>query len=247
MYSNPMPTDLKGKVAVVTGASSGIGVAIARELSAAGMQLVITARREDRLLALCATLRTPSVHLAANVEAPATPQALLDLAHSRFGRADVLINNAGRLVAGPLETVDLDDLAQMTRVNFDAVVRSSYTFARAFKAQGKGSIINVSSIGAYLSNSSMGAYGGLKHALEVFTTALRVELKGSGVRVGSIAPGTTNTEVFDHLRACGHPVHADLANALSPEDVAAAVRFMLERPEHTSVGRMLLVSSSEMA
>ncbi len=173
MYSNPMPTDLKGKVAVVTGASSGIGVAIARELSAAGMQLVITARREDRLLALCAPLRTPSVHLASNLEAPATPQALLNLAHSRFGRADVLINNAGRLVAGPLETVDLDDLAQMTRVNFDAVVRSSYTFARAFKAQGKGSIINVSSIGAYLSNSSMGAYGGLKHALEVFTTALR--------------------------------------------------------------------------
>lgn len=239
--------DLRGQVAVVTGASSGIGAAIARELSAAGMQLVVTARRGDRLLALCARLPSPSVHLAVAVEAPATPQALLDLALARFGRVDVLINNAGQLVAGPLETVDLDELAQMTRVNFDAVVRSSYTFARAFKAQGGGAIVNVSSIGAYLSNSSMGVYGGLKHALEVFTTALRVELKGSGVRVGSIAPGTTDTEVFDHLRACGQPLRADLSTALSPADVAAAVRFMLERPAHANVGRMLLVSSSEMA
>lgn len=237
--------DLRDKVAVVTGASSGIGEAIARELSAAGMHLLLTARREDRLVRLCQELPSPSVHLAAGIEDPATPQALLDLAKTRLGRVDVLINNAGLLVTGTLDTIDLDQLAQMTRVNFDAVVRSSYTFARALKAQGSGAIINVSSIGAYLSSSSMGVYSGLKHALEVYTSALRVELKGSGVRVGSIAPGTTDTEIFDGLKAAGLPVRADMSTALAPNDIAAAVRFMLERPDHANVARMLLVSSSE--
>lgn len=242
-----MTAALRDQVAVVTGASSGIGAAIARELSAAGMRLVLTARREDRLVELCRSLPGPAVHLAAAIEDAGTPQALLDRAIAEYGRANVLVNNAGKLIAGPIDSIDLDALAQMTRVNFDAVVRASYIFARALKAQGSGAIVNVSSIGAYLSSSSMGVYGGLKHALEIFTSALRVELKGSGVRVGTIAPGTTDTEIFDELRASGQPVRADMRTSLAPDDVAAAVRFMLERPAHANVARLLLVSSSEMA
>jgi len=237
--------DLRKQVAIVTGASSGIGQAIARELSAAGASLVITARRADRLAALSASLHGPSVRLCAAIEDPGTPQALLDLAVAEFGRADVLVNNAGMFVAGSLDTIDLDEVARMTRVNFDAVVRASYLFARAFKRQGSGAIINVSSIGAYLSSSSVGAYSGLKHALEVFTSALRVELKGSGVRIGTIAPGTTETEIFDRLRASGHAVRADQTPPLDPADVAAAVRFMLTQPERANVARLLLVSSAE--
>jgi NADP-dependent 3-hydroxy acid dehydrogenase YdfG len=141
--------------------------------------------------------------------------------------------------------VDLDELSQMMRVNFDAVVRGSYVFARHFKAQRSGAIVNVSSIGAYLSSSSVGVYSGLKHALEVFTSALRVELGGSGVKVGTIAPGTTETEIFDRLRAQGAAVGADQTPALAPADIAAAVRFMLEQPERANVARMLLVSASE--
>lgn len=243
--------DLAGKVVLVTGGSRGIGAAVARGFAHHGAHVAVhyNAARDaaEKIVAAARKRGVRAEALQADLSDAAAPARLVAETIARFGRVDVLINNAGLLVAGPLETIDLDQLAQMTRVNFDAVVRSSYTFARAFKAQGKGAIVNVSSIGAYLSNSSMGVYGGLKHALEVFTTALRVELKGSGVRVGSIAPGTTDTEVFDHLRACGQPVRADLSTALSPADVAAAVRFMLERPAHANVGRMLLVSSSEMA
>lgn len=238
---------LRGRVAVITGASSGIGEAIARELAAAGMHLVITARRADRLEALRNSLPVPCATLATDIEDPATPQALLALALRAHGRADVLVNNAGRVVAGPLETVDLDDLAAMTRVNFDAVVRASYVFARHLKLQGSGAIVNVSSVGAYLSHSSMGVYGALKHALEVFTTSLRVELKGSGVRVGSIAPGSTDTEIFDQLRERAATAGVALPPPLAPADVATAVRFMLERPEHANVARLLLVSSAESA
>lgn len=247
MSTRATNTDLRGQVVVVTGASSGIGRAIAMELSRAGAKLVLTARRADRLASLQASLPGPAVCHSAAIEDRNTPDELLDLALSTFGRIDGLVNNAGMLVSGPLDEVDLDGLAQMTRVNFDAPVRACHVFARALKARGSGAIVNVTSVGAYLSHSSMAVYGGLKQALETYTTALRVELKGSGVRVGSIAPGTTDTEIFEGLRARGQPVRADLSQSLAPEDVALAVRFMLERPPHVSVGRMLLVSSSEMA
>ena len=238
---------LRDKVIVVTGASSGIGAAIARELSSAGARLVITARRGERLTALAAALPGPCATLAAAIEAPATAQALLDLALAQYGRVDGLINNAGLFVAGSVDSIDLDELAQMTRVNFDAVVRCSYVFARHLKPQGAGAIINVSSVAAYLSSSSVGAYSGLKHSLEVFTTALRVELAPCGVRVGSIAPGTTETEIFDRLRAQGQPVRADSTPPLAPADIASAVRFMLEQPARANIARMLLVSSTESA
>jgi serine 3-dehydrogenase (NADP+) len=239
--------DLHDKVVVVTGASSGIGDAIARELSAAGAKLVITARRGERLEALAASLTTPCATLAAAIEDKATAQALLDLALAKYGRVDALINNAGLFVSGTVDTIDLDDLAQMSRVNFDAVVRHAYVFGRHLKAQKSGAIVNVSSVAAYLSSSSVGAYSGLKHALEVFTTALRVELAPHGVRVGSIAPGTTETEIFDRLRAQGTAVRADRTPPLLPADIAAGVRFMLEQPERANVARMLLVSSAESA
>lgn len=236
---------LAGKVAIITGASSGIGEAIAHELSKAGCHLVVTARRTERLNALCTNLPGLAVPLSADIYAPDTAQSLLALAVQTYGHVDILINNAGMLVSGSLDTIDLDGLLQMTRTNYDAVVRNSYVFARAFKQQGSGDIINVSSVGAYLSHSSMGVYAGLKQAVEIFTTALRVELKGSGVRVGSIAPGTTETEIFDRLRASGEPVRADQTPALQSADVSCAVRFMLEQPAHANMARMLLVSSSE--
>ena len=130
---SPNNLGLQDKVGIITGASSGIGEAIARELSAAGARLVLTARRADRLTALCASLPGPAVALAADITEPNTAQALLDLALATYGRADILINNAGILISGPLDTIDLDAVALMTRTNYDSVVRSSYVFARAFK------------------------------------------------------------------------------------------------------------------
>lgn len=157
----------------------------------------------------------------------------------------MLINNAGVFVAGSVGTTDLDAMSQMVRVNFDAVVRSTYVFAREFKRESSGAIIKASSIGAYLSSSSVGVYSGLKHALEVFASSLRVELGKSGVRVGSIAPATTDTEIFDHMRTAGAPVCADQTPPLAPVDIANAVHFTLEQPDRTDVARILLVSASE--
>lgn len=237
---------IRDKVAVVTGASAGIGAAVARELAQAGARLVLTGRREDRLQELARELGTETALLATDIADPQTPERLLALALERFGQADIVVNNAGVLIVGPLETIDLDELTQMIRINYEAVVRSSYVFARAFKAQRSGAIINVSSIGAYLTASMGGVYGGLKTALEQFTQALRIELAGTGVKAGTVAPGTTRTEIFRDITARGEKSWDQyIEHPLEGADIAAAIRFMIEQPDRAVVAKMLLVSSDD--
>jgi serine 3-dehydrogenase len=236
---------IEGKVAVVTGASSGIGAAIARELCAGGAQLVLTARRRERLEELAASLPRRAVILDADIAADDTPEKLLALAKAEFGRADILVNNAGFIAAGSVDSIDLDAVAQMTRVNFDAVVRASYVFARAFKAQGSGAIVNVSSIGAYLISKRLGVYGALKHALEAFTSSLRVERAGTGVKVGTVAPGSTRTEIFERMQPPppGNPLAE--GTPLEPQDIAAAVRFLIEQPERANIARLAIFAATD--
>src|ERR1700733_10958193 len=137
--------DLDNKVAVVTGASAGIGTAIARALSAANANLVLTARRADLLTALARDLPTKAAILAADIADPNIPEQLLALAHQQFGRADIIINNAGLLAVGSIETMDLNAAAAMVRVNFEGLMRCCYIFAREFKERKSGAIINISS------------------------------------------------------------------------------------------------------
>ena len=236
---------VKDKTIVVTGASSGIGAAIARELAAAGAKLVLTARREDRLKALCGELASDAVYLVADISDPDTPHALLALAIKRFGRADAIVNNAGLLAIATIETVDLDEMSRVIRVNYESVVRSSYVFARAFKAQGSGAIVNVTSIGASGVTPTLGVYAGSKRAVQGFTDALRVELAGTGVKVGAIAPGSTETEMLHSLREKFGG--AQSAKMLGPEDVAAAVRFMLEQPDRANIAQLAIYAAHETA
>jgi serine 3-dehydrogenase (NADP+) len=237
--------ELKDKVVVVTGASAGIGAETARELAKAGAKLVLTARRADRLQELADELPTEAAVLAGDIADPATPERLLGLALDRFGRADAIINNAGLLALAPIEAIDLNEITQLIRVNYEAVVRSSYVFARAFKAQGSGAIINVSSIGAHTIGPMMGVYSGTKAAVESFTDALRIELAGSGVKVGAIAPGSTETEMLDAIRAKFGETTAPSTPMLGPDDVAKAVRFMLEQSDRSNVVRLLIYSAHE--
>lgn len=232
--------DLRGKTVVITGASSGIGAATAAELSKTGANLVLTARRTDRLEELAASLPGKSALLTADIADPATPQALLDLALERFGRADALINNAGFMVVGKVGTIDMEALTRLISVNYEAVVRATYLFAPVFRDQGSGSIINVSSIGAHMSTPKMSVYSGLKLAIEVFTNALRVELAGTGVKLGCITPGSVATEVFDGIWP---ESWKDIA--IESEDVADAVRYMLEQPDRANVANLMIYSSQE--
>jgi serine 3-dehydrogenase len=133
----------------------------------------------------------------------------------------------------------------MIAVNYTAVVRASYVFARAMKAQGSGIIVNLSSIGAGIAAPGVGVYGGLKRALEMFTDSLRIELVGTGVRAGFVAPGTTATEIFDDMKAHGQPAWDSYVRPLNPDDVARAVHFLLDQPPHATVPRVHVYSAGD--
>ncbi|TVV77092.1 SDR family oxidoreductase [Sphingomonas solaris] len=237
-------THLQGKIAVVTGASAGIGAATVRALAEAGAVPVLVARRAGRLEALMAEIGC-GVACPLDLADEAAPSALVEFVLARFGRVDLVIHNAGILHVGTYADFDPANLRQMIAVNYESIVRSSHLFARAMRAQGGGQIINISSIGAGIKAVGTGIYGGLKQALETFTDVLRVELAGSGIKVGLVAPGTTSTEIFEPMKAQGQPGWDSYIPALRPEDVARAVMFMADQPPHANVARLHVYSASE--
>ncbi len=238
-------TSLNGKIAVVTGASAGIGEAIARRLVAAGATVVLAARREDRLATLAQELGGKTAYFAVDLAQPDAPAALLAYVTAHHGTPDIVVHNAGILHVGSIEEFDLENLQPMIAINYESVVRSCYLFARVMKASGQGHIVNISSIGAGITAAGTGVYGGLKKALEMFTDALRIELAGSGVKVGLVAPGTTSTEIFEPMKADGKPAWDTYIPALDPDDIARAVLYMLEEPARSNTARVHVYSSHE--
>ena len=236
---------LDGKVAVVTGASAGIGAATAHILASAGARVLLVARRQDRLKALQQEIGEAAQFMALDLSDPSSASALLDHALAAFGKVDILVNNAGILRTSHHDDFDLDEFDQMIAVNYSAVVRASILFARHMKAQGTGQIVNVSSIGAGIAAAGTGIYGGLKLALERFTEVLRVELAGSGVRVGLVSPGTTSTEIFEDIKSRCQPGWDECLPAMQAEDIGLAVRWMCEQTGNANAARMHIYATSE--
>ena len=218
-----MAGELRGKRALVTGASSGIGAAIARELAARGASLVITARRRDRLEALAAELKGAEV-VVADLGAPGGEAAVWDAATKR-GSIDILINNAGFGHFRPFADVSPERDVEMLELN----VRSLVALAHRFVAQGvrEGWMLNVASIAAYQSVPYFATYAASKAFVRNFSEALHYELKPRRIKVTCLCPGGTHTE-FHGVAGAGD--YGAIANAsmLSAEKVAAiGVRAML--------------------
>jgi len=233
---------LDGQVIIITGASSGIGKATAEVLSRAGMKCVLTGRSTEKLEALAASLDEAAVCVG-DITDPQLPERLITTARERFGRLDALFNNAGIMNIGSVEDADIDALCYMIRVNYEALVRMSYHVLRFFKKQGRGFLLNTSSLAGLKTFPRFGVYNGTKFAVEALTDALRMEMAGSGVRVAAVEPGRTGTHLFDHWAEDEKFDPAD--GMLTPEDVARAVRFMLEQPEEVVIPRMLVMPSRQ--
>ncbi len=234
---------LEGQVAVITGASSGIGRGVAHELDAAGMRLVLTARRANRLESLADELESVAV-VVGDVTHEDMPRRLIDAALESFGRCDVVLNNAGIMDTGPIDSVDVDRLCRNVRVNFEAAVRIAYAALRQFKAQGSGYLINTSSILGTKVRPTAGVYAGTKYGIEALTEALRIEVAGTGIRVGCIEPGLVMTELQDHFEV--HPRDMlGIERPLEPADIARVVRFMLEQPPHVVIPRIMVLPSEQ--
>lgn len=233
------PTELSGRVAVVTGASSGIGKATARRLHAAGMRVVATARRAERLEALAADCGDGLHALPGDVNDAAFVAGLVPAALDQFGRCDVVVNNAGAFAVGPLEKLDAERVRHLARTNVESAYHVAFEAVTHFKREGQGDLVNLSSIsGTKVPRAGIGWYAGTKHALEALTESLRMEVGGTDVRVCAIEPGMTQTEIF------GEPI-TSISRPLDPDDVAATIEFVLRQPPHVTIPRLMILPSSQ--
>ena len=186
---------------LVTGASSGIGRDLALLLAERGARLVVTARREDRLRALAATCRergAPAAYgLTFDLDEPAAPAALAQMAENHLGHVDVLINNAGFAVPGLFPKTDLDRVLSMLRVNVLAAVELAHRLLPGMLERGRGGILNVASMAGFQAAPYTSAYGGTKAFLLNWSNGLHQEVKESGVAITALCPGVTDTEFFD--------------------------------------------------
>jgi NADP-dependent 3-hydroxy acid dehydrogenase YdfG len=216
-----------GRVAVITGATGGVGAAVARSLSKAGYSLVLTAPSMEKLSALASQLRGPCTVIEGNLGDESLPENLLYAALDRFGRCDVCFNNGALFEGGIIETVDIERLSAMVRVNVEGSFRVAYAFLKHFVSEGSGHLVNVSSVVG--SSSRPTAYAATQRAIEVLSDALAAELGDSEILVTSIQPGLVKTGL--HQRWEIAPEGGSGAGyALEPEDFARMVLFIVEQP-----------------
>lgn len=248
MPAPPTPSPaLAGKVALVTGASSGAGEGIALGLARAGARVALVARRMDRLEALAERIAAEggtAVALQADLAHAAEAVAAVDAARARFGRLDILVNDAGVMLNSPLDEARLADLERMIAINLTGLVAACHAAVPAMLAQGGGDIVNVSSIAARLANPTAGVYSATKAAVSTFSEALRKEVTRRGVRVAVIEPGLIASELGEHIP---HPAarerFAKMAASwtpLQPADVAAAVLYIIGQPRHVAVNSIVI-------
>ena len=190
--------DVRGKVAVVTGASSGIGAATAEALARKGARIVCVARRADRLadtVKACERLGGSAVAAPADLADEASPALIVKAAESAYGPIDVLVNNAGLGMALPAATATMDDVRRVTEVNYFAPVALTLAVLPGMLERSRGSIINVTSVSGYVPNPGEAPYGATKAALSRWSHGLTIELAGTGVHVGVVSPGPIDTEM----------------------------------------------------
>jgi len=230
---------LSERKAIVTGASSGIGRAVAEALAEAGATVLASARREDRLREIAERHPSIRIHPADGTE-PGFAEGLFEASDRTLGGCDVVVNNAGIMVAGPSDRIDLDRVSEMVRVNVESAYRVALLAVRRFKAQGFGHLVNTSSVLGTKIRPTAGAYAGTKHAIEALSEDLRVELAGSGVKVTCIEPGLVATELHAGFEV--HPRESlGIRTPLEPEDVARCVLWALDQPPHVLIARLMVL------
>ncbi|OII68166.1 MULTISPECIES: SDR family NAD(P)-dependent oxidoreductase [unclassified Streptomyces] len=232
-------------VAVVTGASSGIGAATARRLAEAGHRVVLTARRKDRIEALAAEL-TAAGHEAAAHPLDVTDRAAVDALADVLDRCDVLVNNAGgALGADPVATGDPDEWRRMYEVNVIGALHMTQALLPSLTASGAGTVVVVSSTAGHGTYEGGAGYVAAKHGSHVLAETLRLEIVGTPVRVIEVAPGMVKTEEFATTRFHGDAekaakVYAGVAEPLTADDVADTIAWTVTRPPHVNIDLLVV-------
>jgi NADP-dependent 3-hydroxy acid dehydrogenase YdfG len=243
-----MSTDngIQNKVVIITGASSGLGEATARHLAARGAKLVLAARRTERLQALVQEIEAAggeALAVATDVVDMAQVQALADQAKARFGRIDVLVNNAGIMPLAPLSKLKVDEWSRMIDVNVKGVLHGIAAVLPTMQAQKSGHIINIASVAGLKIFSPIGAvYSATKFAVRALSEGLRAEAP-EGVRTTIVSPGAVESELklgsSDADAAAGVKAFYE-ANQIPADSVARAIAYAIEQPANVDVNEIVL-------
>jgi NADP-dependent 3-hydroxy acid dehydrogenase YdfG len=240
-----MSNNIKGKVVVITGASSGLGEATARLLSAQGATVVLGARRIDRLQSLADELNgSGGKALAVTTDVTHCDQVkrLVDAAVQTYGRIDVMINNAGLMPQSPLERLRIDEWDRMIDVNIKGVLYGIAAALPHMKQQKAGHIINVSSVAGHKVGPGFTVYAATKHAVRALSEGLRQEVKPYNIRTTVISPGAVATELPDTITEpdIAERIHKFYeAFAIPADSFARAVAFAISQPEEVDVNEIL--------
>lgn len=242
---------INGKVIVITGASSGIGEAAARLLASQGAHVVIGARRLERLETLAFTIRAEGgsvAHLQLDVTEFNQMEAIIRLAKSRFGRLDVIVNNAGVMPLSPLESLKIDEWNRMIDVNIRGVLHGIAAGLPVMKEQGFGQFVNVASIGAYAVSPTAAVYCATKYAVRAITEGLRQEV-GRDIRVTLVSPGVTESELADSIsdEKARQLMKEYRRDAIPASAIARAIAFAIEQPADVDVNELVVRPTAQLA
>jgi NADP-dependent 3-hydroxy acid dehydrogenase YdfG len=239
-----MGNNIEGKIIVITGASSGLGEATARNLSEQGAVVVLGARRIDRINALAKELADnggKALALQTDVTQSAQVKKLVEAAVEQYGRIDVMINNAGLMPHSPLDRLKIDDWDRMIDVNIKGVLYGIAAALPYMQKQKSGHIINVSSVAGHKVRPASAVYAATKHAVLALSEGLRQEVKPYNIRTTVISPGAIDTELPNSV------TEADIADnvrkiyeiAIPADSFARAVAFAISQPDEIDVNEIL--------
>ncbi|MGC2353422.1 MAG: SDR family oxidoreductase [Candidatus Udaeobacter sp.] len=247
-----MSNKIRGKVVVITGASSGLGEAAARLLSAQGATVVLGARRSDRLQSLADELSGSggkALAVATDVTHRNQVKRLVDTAAQKFGRVDAMINNAGIMPRAPLERLTIDDWDRTIDVNIKGVLYGIAAALPHMKKQKSGHMIFVSSVAGHKIGADFAVYAATKHAVRALAEGFRQEVKPYNIRTTIISPGAVATELPDSvtepdIAAKIRTYYDDIA--IPAESFAQAVVFAMSQPEEVDVNEILFRPTKQM-
>ena len=240
-----MPGPLDGRVAVVTGASSGIGEATVRALSEAGASVALGARRADRLQKLADSLEGRSLVHEVDVSDEEQARRFVQAANDELGGVHILVNNAGVMLLGPVADADPDEWRTMIDVNLLGLLYCTHAALPLLGASGRGDIVNVSSVAGRRADAGAAVYNMTKFGVHAFSEALRQEALHAGIRVTTVAPGFVETELQGHntnpvVRQAMERSREQIGEVLRPEDIADAILHAVTRPAHVCVNEVVV-------
>lgn len=246
-----MENNIKDKVVIITGASSGLGAAAAKHLAALGATVVLAARRAERIEGLAKEIQENGGRaLAGAVDVTVAEQVkgLVDKAFEQFGRVDVILNNAGIMPLSPMDRLNIDEWNAMIDVNIKGVLNGIAAVLPYMKEQKSGQIINTSSVAGHKIFNGSAVYSATKFAVRALTEGLRMEVKPYNIRTTIVCPGAVKTELLEHI------TEADIQQAnkdyvgevgISPDSFARVVAFAINQPEDVDINEVIFRPTSQ--